>query len=392
MCMKETSLMLTMLIPGPKSPAKDIDVYLQPLIKELQELWKGVWTKDAATEVDASPVNDDNANANEGNAEDDVYAHVLDDDDDVVVSDDDEVNPSTNVEEVLSSDDSDDDNDLKIWPCVIPRSQVGIAGGIPPRRPNRSRTGPVHKVPTCYRRRENASLRRAFRQKGQLLFDDRLDYGDLEQCNDQAHVPEAFSNPVSREELDRILRQKDQEAELLRKQTAEAQQRAYLAALKADAHTKKLRRMYGSRRVMSSPNHPTSDIEDAFSSNFLDYIPASPDYFPASPENTYSSSSNNSFGVVPIASPTLLLFHNDPYVKVMQAFYAEKLPIPPPTIMPPSPMLSPTFNPQEFFLPDELLPLKKRGHDRSSSFTFALPQTFEMGESSHKTGVECYEE
>ncbi|GKB02156.1 uncharacterized protein Tco_0830245 [Tanacetum coccineum] len=38
-----------MLIPGPKSPAKDIDVYLQPLIKELQELWKGVWTKDAAT-------------------------------------------------------------------------------------------------------------------------------------------------------------------------------------------------------------------------------------------------------------------------------------------------------------------------------------------------------
>ncbi|GJU64892.1 hypothetical protein Tco_1246727 [Tanacetum coccineum] len=48
MCMKEIFLMLTMLIPGPKSPAKDIDVYLQPLIKELQELWKGVWTKDAA--------------------------------------------------------------------------------------------------------------------------------------------------------------------------------------------------------------------------------------------------------------------------------------------------------------------------------------------------------
>ncbi|GJZ47534.1 ribonuclease H-like domain-containing protein [Tanacetum coccineum] len=68
-------------------------------------------------------------------------------------------------------------------------------------------------------------------------------------------------------------------------------------------------------RVMSSPNHPTSDIEDAFSSNFLDYIPASPDYVPASPGNTYSSSSNNSFGLVPIASPTLLLFHDDPYMK-----------------------------------------------------------------------------
>ena len=49
MCMKETSLMLTMLIPGPKSPAKDIDVFLQPLIKELQELGEGVPTLDTAT-------------------------------------------------------------------------------------------------------------------------------------------------------------------------------------------------------------------------------------------------------------------------------------------------------------------------------------------------------
>ena len=49
MCMKETSLMLTMLIPGPKSAAKDIDVFLQPLIKELQELWTGEPTFDAAT-------------------------------------------------------------------------------------------------------------------------------------------------------------------------------------------------------------------------------------------------------------------------------------------------------------------------------------------------------
>ncbi|GKB08725.1 hypothetical protein Tco_0837037 [Tanacetum coccineum] len=67
---------------------------------------------------------------------------------------------------------------------------------------------------------------------------------------------------------------------------------------------------------MSSPNHPTFDIEDAFSSNFSDYIPASPDYFPASSGNTSSESSNNSSGLVPIASPTLSLFHNDPYMKV----------------------------------------------------------------------------
>ncbi|GJU26527.1 hypothetical protein Tco_1165148 [Tanacetum coccineum] len=126
--------------------------------------------------------------------------------------------------------------------------------------------------------------------------------------------------------------------------------------------------------AISSPSHPTSNIEDAFSSNFPDYIPASPDYVPASPGKTYSSSSNNSFGLVPIASPTLSLFHDDPYMKVMHAYYAKESPIPPPTIVPPSSMLSPMFNPQEFFLPEELLPLKKRG------------------ESSRKTSLERHEE
>ncbi|GKC64926.1 hypothetical protein Tco_1097524 [Tanacetum coccineum] len=92
---------------------------------------------------------------------------------------------------------------------------------------------------------------------------------------------------------------------------------------------------------MSSPSHPTYNIEDTFSSNFPDYIPASPDY-------------------------------------VMHAYYVKESPIPPPTIVPPSSM----FKPQEFFLPEELLPLKKRGHDRSSSSTSALPQAFEIGESS----------
>ncbi|GKB95722.1 hypothetical protein Tco_0981859 [Tanacetum coccineum] len=113
---------------------------------------------------------------------------------------------------------------------------------------------------------------------------------------------------------------------------------------------------------MPSPNHPTSNIEDAFSSNFPDYIPASPDYVLASPGNTYSSSSNNMH----------IMLKNH--------------------LLPPSSMLSPMFNPQEFFLPEELLPLKKRGHDRSSSSTSALPQAFEIGESSRKTSLECHEE
>ncbi|GJX23202.1 hypothetical protein Tco_0227647 [Tanacetum coccineum] len=43
-------------------------------------------------------------------------------------------------------------------------------------------------------------------------------------------------------------------------------------------------------------------------------------------------------------------------------------------------------------LPNELFALKKRGCDQSSSFTSALPQEFEMGESSRKTSVECHEE
>ncbi|GKC23715.1 hypothetical protein Tco_1025865 [Tanacetum coccineum] len=97
---------------------------------------------------------------------------------------------------------------------------------------------------------------------------------------------------------------------------------------------------------MSSPDHPTSDIEDAFSSNFPDYISASPDYVPASPGKTYSSSSNNSFGLHLIASLTLSLFHDDAYMKVMHAYYAKESPIPPPTIVPPSSMLFPIMPPK----------------------------------------------
>nr|GEY34267.1 hypothetical protein [Tanacetum cinerariifolium] len=96
-------------------------------------------------------------------------------------------------------------------------------------------------------------------------------------------------------------------------------------------------------RTMSSPNHPTSNIEDAFSSNFLDFIPASADYVPTSPRKTYSSSSD-SFGIVPIASPSILLFHIDPYMKVLQAFYAKELPSPPPNPIIPPVILTPSLN------------------------------------------------
>ncbi|XP_016164774.1 uncharacterized protein LOC107607320 [Arachis ipaensis] len=46
--MKPDYFMLSLLIPGPQSPGNDIDVYLQPLIEELKELWEsGVETYDS---------------------------------------------------------------------------------------------------------------------------------------------------------------------------------------------------------------------------------------------------------------------------------------------------------------------------------------------------------
>nr|GFA74674.1 hypothetical protein [Tanacetum cinerariifolium] len=51
LCMKESSFMLTLLIPGSKSPGKDIDIYLRPLIDDLKVLWdrKGVETIEVAS-------------------------------------------------------------------------------------------------------------------------------------------------------------------------------------------------------------------------------------------------------------------------------------------------------------------------------------------------------
>ena len=40
LCMKKEYLMLTLLIPGPSSPGKNMDVFLQPLVEELKELWE----------------------------------------------------------------------------------------------------------------------------------------------------------------------------------------------------------------------------------------------------------------------------------------------------------------------------------------------------------------
>ncbi|GKB28843.1 hypothetical protein Tco_0868244 [Tanacetum coccineum] len=115
---------------------------------------------------------------------------------------------------------------------------------------------------------------------------------------------------------------------------------------------------------MSSSTHPIiilsdSNIEDAFSSTTTpDYTLASPDYSPASSGNTSSDSSEDS-SKDHLAKLTISPFHNDPYMKVMQIF-----------------------------------PPQKRARFLSSSSTdsSALPQVFEIGESSHKTHLERHEE
>nr|GEW98631.1 putative reverse transcriptase domain-containing protein [Tanacetum cinerariifolium] len=79
---------------------------------------------------------------------------------------------------------------------------------------------------------------------------------------------------------------------------------------------------------MSSPNHLTSNIEDAFS----EYVSIVPDYSPASPGKTYFSASNNLTDIIPTSS-NFSLFHNDPYINVMNAyatFTPSPIPIPPP--------------------------------------------------------------
>nr|GFA95200.1 hypothetical protein [Tanacetum cinerariifolium] len=122
---------------------------------------------------------------------------------------------------------------------------------------------------------------------------------------------------------------------------------------------------------MSSSNHLTSNIEDAFS----EYISVVPDYSPASPGKTYSSASNNSTDVILPTSSNFSLFHNDPYINVMNAyatFTPSPTPIPPPTTKSPSP---------EFFLPKELLSPKERKQDQYF-------QDYEMGESSHDSTLE----
>ncbi|GKC37732.1 retrotransposon protein, putative, ty1-copia subclass [Tanacetum coccineum] len=109
---------------------------------------------------------------------------------------------------------------------------------------------------------------------------------------------------------------------------------------------------YQEPRVMSTypiivPSN--SDIEDTFSStNSPDYTPASPDYFLASPGNISLDPSKDLTKYL-LASLAISPFHDDPYMKVVQAYNAtnNELPIPSPQ----APIASSTVLPSSLVLP-----------------------------------------
>nr|GEU32292.1 reverse transcriptase domain-containing protein [Tanacetum cinerariifolium] len=127
---------------------------------------------------------------------------------------------------------------------------------------------------------------------------------------------------------------------------------------------------------MSSSTHCIilydSDVEDAFSStNIPNYTSASPNCSLASPGNTFSDPTENLTQNLLVAleiSP----FHDDPYMKVMQAYNAE-LPIQAPIAPPPSPK-------------------RARFLSHSTSDLATPPYIFKTEESSHKMPLERHEE
>ena len=47
LCIKQSSFILSMIIPGEKGPGNNIDIHLQPLIHALKQWWEGVDAYDA---------------------------------------------------------------------------------------------------------------------------------------------------------------------------------------------------------------------------------------------------------------------------------------------------------------------------------------------------------
>ncbi|GKE11866.1 hypothetical protein Tco_1415417 [Tanacetum coccineum] len=106
-----------------------------------------------------------------------------------------------------------------------------------------------------------------------------------------------------------------------------------------------------------------SDVEDTFSSTHSpDYIPALSDYSLASPGNTSPNFSDDLTKDL-LSSLSISLFHDDPYMKIIQAYDT----IPPlqviitlPAVLPPSLVLSlsPMFDSRDSFPSEKISPPK----------------------------------
>ncbi|GJZ60830.1 hypothetical protein Tco_0616646 [Tanacetum coccineum] len=132
--------------------------------------------------------------------------------------------------------------------------------------------------------------------------------------------------------------------------------------------------------MMSSPNHFTSDIEDAFSSkNILNYTSVSSDYFQVSlGSNSFNSSENSNDNMIP---PVFLSFYNNTFLKDIQAIYAKALPISSPDPITPPAILTPSPNQTHNLISPS-----------SSVYTLTSPQIFEIGKCSIKIYLKDHEE
>ncbi|GJW23635.1 hypothetical protein Tco_0034257 [Tanacetum coccineum] len=132
--------------------------------------------------------------------------------------------------------------------------------------------------------------------------------------------------------------------------------------------------------MMSSPNHSTSDIKDAFSSmNILNYTSVSSDYFPASSgSSSFNSSENSKDNMIP---PVFSPFYNNPCLKDVQAFYAKELPISPPDPITSPAILTPSPNQTRNLVSPSL-----------SVYTPTPPQIIEIGKCSIKMYLKHHEE
>nr|GEZ73935.1 hypothetical protein [Tanacetum cinerariifolium] len=115
---------------------------------------------------------------------------------------------------------------------------------------------------------------------------------------------------------------------------------------------------------MSFSNLPTSNIEDAFFSNFANYTTASPGNISPDPSDNLSKYLFASLAISPFHNVQVYNDANKPPIPPQD-------PITPPTILTPSPVLppSPLFDPRHLFVHEELLPPKKQIHPPSSSST-----------------------